>query len=155
MSRQHSVLAFFDASNLILPTGAFKPSDPIKASPSLDSRILGMPHAAMAAIVLSTLPHRDTPIHLRDQTPPIDFSSQLKPPTKVGNAQMLIQVYATAIDEVDILALDTKSRGDIGKWVPGRCFVGRCMTVGPDEKDIVRGDIVVGVVELKKVRRID
>lgn len=110
-----------------------------------------MPHASMAAIVFSTVANRDTPAHLRDQSPPVDFSSHLKPPGKVGNSQLLVQVYATAIDEIDVRALDQKGRGDIGKWVPGRSFVGRCMATGPEEKDLVRGDIVMGIMDVKKV----
>jgi len=105
----------------------------------------------MAAIVLSTLPHRDTPQHLRDLSSPLDFTSHIKPPTKVGDSQLLVQVYATAIDEADMKYLDEKSRADIGKWVPGRSFVGRCLQAGADEKEIVRGEIVVGIMELKKV----
>jgi D-arabinose 1-dehydrogenase-like Zn-dependent alcohol dehydrogenase len=107
----------------------------------------------MAGIVLSTLVARDTPTHLRDQNPPVDFVSHLKPPSKVTNSQILVQVYATAIDSLDIRALDDKNRGDISKWVPGRSFVGRCMTVGVEEKEIVRGDIVIGIIELRKASR--
>ena len=110
-----------------------------------------MPHSTMAAIVLSTLPHRDTPQHLRDMSSGLDFTSHIRPPTKVGNSQLLVQVYATAIDDADMKCLDEKQRADIGKWVPGRSFVGRCLAVGGDEKEIVRGDIVVGLMELKKV----
>lgn len=138
--------------NLILPSGAFKPSKPTVASTTaIDPRIMGMPHASMAGIVLSTLASRDTPTHLRDQDPPVDFVSHLRPPNKVTNSQILVHVYATAIDRLDIRSLDTKGRNDISRWVPGRSFVGRCMTVGAEEKDIVRGDIVVGIMEVRKV----
>ena len=108
----------------------------------------------MAAITLSTSAHRmsETPMHLRNQIPPpVDFSSHIKPPTKVGNAQVLIQVYAVAVDEVDLKALEGKGRADIGKWIPGRSFVGRCLSVGAEEKEIVRGDIVLGLVDVRKV----
>lgn len=135
-----------------MPSGAFKPAKPSSASSTaLDSRILGMPHASMAGIVLSTLPSHDTPIHLRDQNPPVDFVSHLRPPSKVTNSQILVQMYATAIDKADIRALYEKGRGDISRWVPGRSFVGRCMAVGAEEKEIVRGDIVIGLMELRKV----
>lgn len=108
----------------------------------------------MAAITLSTAASRmsATPVHLRHQLPPpVDFSSHLKPPTKVTNSQILIQVYAVAVDDIDVHALESKGRGDVGKWVPGRSFVGRCLSIGAEEKEIVRGDIVLGLVDVKKV----
>ena len=110
-----------------------------------------MPNTNMAAITLATLPSRDTPLHLRSQNPPVDFTSYVRPPTKVGNGQLLVQIYATAVDEWDIKALDDKTKADVHKWVPGRSFVGRCLSVGGDEKDIVRGEIVVGLMDIKKV----
>ena len=105
----------------------------------------------MAAIIMTTLPARDTPLHIRRLDPPVDFSSHLKPPTKIGSGQILVQVYAAAVDEVDIKALEDKGRGDVGKWVPGRSFVGRCIGVGAEEKDVIRGDIVIGIMDVRKV----
>jgi len=64
---------------------------------------------------------------------------------------VLIQIYAVAIDDVDLNALGSKGKGDVGKWVPGRSFVGRCLSVGVEEKEIVRGDIVLGLVDVRKV----
>jgi threonine dehydrogenase-like Zn-dependent dehydrogenase len=61
-------------------------------------------------------------------------------------------VYAVAVDGVDVEALEEKGRGEVGKWVPGRSFVGRCLAVGADEKDVVRGDIVIGLLDIRKVR---
>jgi len=140
-------------STLVMPNGAYRPvASPVSSSANtLDHRVLGMPHATMAAVVMSTLAARDTPLHLKDQNPPVDFTSHLRPPTKISSSQILVQVYATAIDETDVRALDDKGRGEIGKWVPGRSFVGRCMTAGADEKEIVRGEIVVGIMDLRKV----
>ena len=141
-------------SNLVLPAGAYKPLNPAKAAREIDPRVLGLPHSTMAAITLSTAAHRamGTPMHLRHQLPPpVDFSSHMKPPTKVSSSQLLIQVYAVAVDKIDLDVLDGKGRGDVGKWVPGRSFVGRCLGVGAEEKDIVRGDIVIGLVDVRKV----
>ncbi|WWD17310.1 hypothetical protein CI109_101750 [Kwoniella shandongensis] len=141
-------------TNLFLPTGAYIPANPIKAANEISSRSLGMPHATMASITLSTTFHRHgsaTPAHLRDQLPPlVDFTSHLKPPTKVGSSQLLVQIYAVAVDHMDIKLLEEKGRGDIGKWVPGRSFVGRALVVGTDEKEVVRGDIVMGILDVKK-----
>lgn len=143
-------------TTLILPTGAYRPSDPSKSTPSeVNARVLGLPHATMAALVLSSSTHRvksDTPAHLRHQLPaPVDFSSHLKPPTKVNDSQVLVQVYAVALDGFDLAALDVKGRADVGKWVPGRSFVGRCLQVGSYEKELVRGDLVMGIMDVRKV----
>ncbi|WVW83910.1 hypothetical protein I302_105932 [Kwoniella bestiolae CBS 10118] len=139
-------------TNLVLPSGAYRPNNPAKSN-ALDSRILGMPHATMASIVLTTTfsRHSSTPAHLRDQLPPlVDFSSHLKPPTKVGDSQLLVQVYAVAIDQVDVRALDERARWEVGKYVPGRSFVGRALVVGADEKEVVRGDLVIGILDIRK-----
>lgn len=147
--------------SLILPTGAYKPSlDPTKTSNRLDHRVLGMPHATMCSIALSSSAHLHsrrsgssaTPAHLRGNLPsPVDFSSQHKPPGKVGDTQVLVQVYAVAIDHVDVEVTSDKSKGEVGKWVPGRSFVGRCIATGAEERDIVRGDLVMGLLEVRKV----
>ncbi|WVF71478.1 hypothetical protein IAT40_006284 [Kwoniella sp. CBS 6097] len=140
-------------TNLILPAGAYRPNNPAKSRSELDSRILGIPHATMASITLSTTHarHSATPAHLRDQLPSlVDFNSHLKPPTKINDHQLLVQVYAVAIDQVDVSALVEKGKGDVGKWVPGRSFVGRALVVGADEKEVVRGDIVMGLVDVRR-----
>ena len=137
---------------MVLPAGAYVPKSPASTSTSkIDARVLGLPHSTMAAITLATKAPKDTPIHLRDQHPPVDFTSQVPPPSRVGKNQVLVQVYAAAVDQADVRLLDGKSRSEIGKWIPGRSFVGRCLTVGEDEKDIVRGDIVVGLMDIRKV----
>lgn len=140
-------------TNLILPLGAYKQSNPAKSAPDLDARILGLPHATMASITLhSTFDHHNaTPAHLRDQLPPlVEFSSHSKPPGKTGKNQVLVQVYAVAVDQVDVRAVDEKGRGDVGKYVPGRSFVGRALVVGTDEKEVVRGDVVMGLLDIRK-----
>jgi hypothetical protein len=60
-------------------------------------------------------------------------------------------VYAVAIDGFDMAVLDIKGRADVGKWVPGRSFVGRCLQVGSYEKELVRGDLVMGLCDVRKV----
>lgn len=144
-------------SHLILPLGAYKQSNPAKPTPDLDARILGLPHASMASITLrSTFDHHNaTPAHLRDQLPPlVEFSSHTKPPQegKMGKNQVLVQVYAVAVDQLDVHAVDEKGKGNVGKYVPGRSFVGRALVVGTDEKEVVRGDVVIGLLDIRKVR---
>ncbi len=38
----------------------------------------------------------------------------------------------------------------VGKWVPGRSFCGRALDVGADVRTIVKGDLVIGLVDVKK-----
>nr|ODN88342.1 hypothetical protein L203_02955 [Cryptococcus depauperatus CBS 7841] len=140
-------------TNLILPSGSYRPSNPAKSTSDLDARILGLPHATMASITLQTAFDRRhaTPEHLRDQLSTlVDFTSHLKPPHKIRKNHLLIQVYAVALDLTDLTALEGKSRGDVGKWVPGRSFVGRVLVIGTDEKELVRGDIVIGITDIRK-----
>lgn len=142
-------------STMILPAGAFVPSDPNRKRTSMiDPRVLGLPHTTMAALCLSSTVNKqsDTPLHLRGGLPPpVDFTSHIKPPSKVGNREILVQVYAVAVDNVDVKMTEDKGKGDVGKWVPGRSFVGRCLGVGTEEKEIVRGEIVIGLLDVKKV----
>lgn len=120
----------------------------------IDPRVLGLPHTTMATLCLSHSAHRlpMTPVHLRGNLPPpVDFTSHIRPPSKVGNREILVQVYAVAVDGLDIRTVEEKGKGEVGKWVPGRSFVGRCLGVGTEEKEIVRGELVVGLLNVRKV----
>ena len=113
-----------------------------------------MPSTVMAALTLSGSASKlhQTPAHLRHNLPPpVDFSSHLPPPNKVGSAQVLVQVYAVGVDKVDLRLLEEKGKGEVGKWVPGRSFVGRVMATGKDEKEVVKGELVVGLLDVRKV----
>lgn len=122
-----------------------------------DLQLLGVPPSSMAAITLSTALHKyhlkhesPTPAHLRwTLPPPVDFST-VPPPHKVGHAQVLVQIYAAAVDWLDVERLDDQPVSEVGRWIPGRSFVGRCVTAGVDEKDIARGDIVMGLVDIRR-----
>jgi NADPH:quinone reductase-like Zn-dependent oxidoreductase len=143
-------------TNMVLPKGGnFKPADPTRTS-GPDLQLLGVPPTSMAAITLSSALHTyhlkhesPTPAHLRwTLPPPVDFST-VSPPHRVSSAQVLIQVYAVAVDWLDIAALDEKHKSDVGRWIPGRSFVGRCITTGVDEKEIARGDVVIGLLDIR------
>lgn len=140
---------------MVLPAGAFVPSDPNRKRTSIiDSRVLGLPHTTMATLCLSSSAHRlpMTPLHLRGNLPPpVDFTSHVKPPAKVGSRELLVQVYAVAVDQLDVRTVEEKGKGDVGRWVPGRSFVGRSLEVGKEEKEITRGEIVVGLLDIRKV----
>lgn len=145
-------------TNLVLPTGGgYKPSpNPLGELSKLNSRALGMPHGSMAAIMFNAIaPWKNdpapTPAHLRHQlAPPVEFTSHAKPPTKIGSSQVMVQVYAVAVDQLDIDCLEHLKKSNVGKYIPGRSFVGRCLAVGDSERDIARGDIVVGLQDIRK-----
>ena len=153
---QNRAILLLTKSNLTLPAGAYNAKDPIATSSEVNARLLGLPHSTMASIVLSHAAARNvlTPLHLRDQLPPpVDFASHMKPPTRVAANQILVQIYAVGIDTLDVRYLDEKGRNEVGKWVPGRSFVGRALMIGNEEKEMVRGDLVMGLVDLRKVSR--
>lgn len=147
-------------TGLILPQGGgYRPADPMKSAGSIDHRILGMPTGAMGAITFQSSAYlrarkskeAPTPKHLQQFLPsPVDFSSHLQPPTKVAKHQILLQVYAVTVDAVDIKSCDLKTESDVGKFIPGRSFVGRAVTVGTDEGEIFRGDMVMGLVDVRR-----
>lgn len=155
-------------TSLVLPVGSYRPSDPLKTSNKLDPRVTGMPHAAMSTITLSPsaaslsrkssrtglFKHESpTPAHLlADLPPPVSFSSHQAPPAKISDSQVLVQVYAVALDRFDsdmVHELSGAGKG-IDKWVPGRSFVGRALEVGADVRVIAKGDLVMGVTDIKK-----
>jgi NADPH:quinone reductase-like Zn-dependent oxidoreductase len=101
--------------------------------------------------------HRDasaTPAHLlAELPPPVSFSSHQPPPTKVSASQVLVQVQAVSLDKFDSDMVKEKanSGSGSGKWIPGRSFVGRAVNVGTEFRVILKGDIVMGLVDIRKV----
>jgi hypothetical protein len=158
-------------SAMVLPMGAYKPVlDPTKNSNKLDARVLGMPSSSMSSVTLSgaangspkrrlsltglARPSSVTPSHLRGDSPPaVTFSAHQAPPSKISSSQALVQVYAVALDRFDFDMVKEKSAAGsgAGKWVPGRTFVGRALEVGAEVKQITKGDMVIGLVDIKKV----
>lgn len=159
--------------SLVLPTGAYVPSDPSKATDRLDHRLLGMPHSTMSTITVTEsagtsgrrsslggiIHHREapTPAHLlADMPAPVTFSSHQAPPAKISASQVLVQVHAVALDKFDSDMVKEKaaSGSGAGKWIPGRSFVGRALDVGADVRVIMKGDIVMGLLDIRKVGNI-
>lgn len=143
-------------TNLYVPQGGgYKPGNPKKTA----SPVLGLPQTSMAAITLSSALHTyhkredaPTPVHLRHTLPPpVDFSAHVKPPEKMGPNQVMVQVYAVAVDWIDVGEIDRKEKEDVGQWIPGRSFVGRCLGVGVEEKEFFRGDLIIGLTSVRKV----
>lgn len=85
---------------------------------------------------------------------PVAYSTHQAPPSKVNPSQLVVQVVAVALDKFDFaMVKDKSSEGSgTGKWVPGRSFVGRAIEVGSDVRVIVKGDMVMGLVDIKQVR---
>ncbi|KAK0550324.1 hypothetical protein OC846_003709 [Tilletia horrida] len=74
------------------------------------------------------------------------LSAHMPPPRKVGSAQVLVQIIAVAIDEMDRLIVQDRIRQGKGfGFVPGRSFCGRIMECGWDVKRFRKGDIVFGM----------
>lgn len=158
-------------SAMVLPMGAYKPSsDPTKTSSKLDGRVLGMPSSTMSSVTLSgtaqgnigrrlsltglSRPASTTPAHLLgDMPPPVTYSAHQAPPSKISSSQVLVQVYAVALDrfDFDMVREKTEHGNGAGKWVPGRSFVGRALQVGAEVRSITKGDMVMGLVDIKKV----
>lgn len=129
-----------------------------------------MPSSTMSSITLSgsangqvgrrlsltglSRPSTTTPIHLLgDLPPPVAYSAHQAPPSKISTSQVLVQVYAVALDRFDFDMVREKSETGTGagKWVPGRSFVGRALEVGAEVRPITKGDMVMGLVDIKKV----
>ena len=64
-----------------------------------------------------------------------------------------MQVHAVSLDKFDSDMVKEKatSGSGAGKWIPGRSFVGRALNVGADVRVIAKGDIVMGLVDIRKV----
>ncbi|CAO1634977.1 unnamed protein product [Sympodiomycopsis kandeliae] len=88
------------------------------------------------------------PEHLQDELglTQMALTAHTAPPRKIGSKQVLVQVIAVSIDEMDRMLLRDKIRsGDAYGWVPGRSFCGRVMEVGWEIKRLRKGDMVFGL----------
>lgn len=79
------------------------------------------------------------------------LTSHTAPPRKLSSSQVLVQVIACAIDEMDKLLLREKVRNETAYgFVPGRSFCGRVMETGWEVKRMRLGDIVFGLQSSRK-----
>ncbi|KAL5508425.1 MSS1_2 [Sanghuangporus vaninii] len=93
-----------------------------------------------------------TPSHLLGSLPrPLSITSHTRPPTKVHSHQVLVQVYAVALDGLDDRIVSEKSaRKDCYGFVPGRSFVGRVVEAGFEVNNVAKGDWIIGLLDVRK-----
>jgi len=96
----------------------------------------------------------DLPEHLKGSVPnPVSFSNITSPPTKVQSHQVLVQVWCVALEGLDVLLTWDRAKTPDGYgFVPGRGFLGKAMECGGSVSNIRRGDWVMGVLDVGKVR---
>ncbi|WFD43007.1 hypothetical protein MPSI1_001658 [Malassezia psittaci] len=81
----------------------------------------------------------------------VALSSHVAPPRKISPTQILVQIIAVAIDNIDRALLRERAQSDPGQpWVPGRSFCGRVIESGWDVKKIRKGDTVFGLQDYRK-----
>lgn len=173
--------SYSDATSLsslpAVPKSTYRPRDPIKAagSSTIDDRLYQ--RSTMATVSVSSGAFKKEAKSLKrrnrvdavsgvarssvDQTPErlqdelsltiMSLTAHTPPPRKVGSSQVLVQVIAVAIDEMDQMILREKVRSDSAYgWVPGRSFSGRIMEVGWEVKHLRKGDVVFGLQSNRK-----
>ncbi|PWN53630.1 hypothetical protein IE53DRAFT_359838 [Violaceomyces palustris] len=95
----------------------------------------------------------EVPDHLKDELDltTISLTAHMPPPRKLTSNQVLVQVIAVAIDEMDRLLLREKVRSENAfGYVPGRSFSGRVLECGYEVKKMRKGDIVFGLQDSRK-----
>ena len=81
----------------------------------------------------------------------VALSSHTAPPRKISPTQVLVQIIAVAIDNIDRALLRERASTDPGTpFVPGRSFCGRVVESGWDVKKIRKGDTVFGLQDYRK-----
>ena len=76
----------------------------------------------------------------------------MSPPSKLQSDQVLVQVFAVALDKLDLTLVRDKSKKVQGYgFVPGRSFVGRVIEFGWEVPHINRGEWVYGLLEVREV----
>ena len=166
-------------STLLMPGTVYTPSKhPERVNTSVDLTKAGIVGTTMSTISVTrygaetisrrgrriTLPHIlkpgsgsksfDLPEHLQGSMPSaISFSSITPPPTKVQGHQVLVQIWCVALEGLDVLLTRDQAKTPDGYgFVPGRGFLGKAMECGSSVSSVRRGDWVMGVLDVGKVR---
>lgn len=176
----HSLASQSAASLPAVPMSSYRPhKDPVSAAGTIDERLYA--RTTMSTVTVSsgsfpsksrslrkrssvhegvngsTTPSRgslDIPDHLQDELnqTSISLTAHTPPPRKISSTQVLVQIIAVAVDEMDRLLLREKIRTETAYgFVPGRSFCGRVMEAGWDVKRMRKGDIIFGLQDSRKV----
>jgi hypothetical protein len=95
----------------------------------------------------------ETPSHLKNEDSSVGLSSSMPTPSKVQANQVLVQVFCVALEGLDILLTREKAKTVDGYgFVPGRGFSGKVVEVGYEVMNLRRGDWVMGLLDVSKVR---
>jgi hypothetical protein len=96
----------------------------------------------------------ETPSHLiANETSTVSLTSHTPTPSKVQTNQVLVQVWCVALEGLDVLLAREKSKNVDGYgFVPGRGFCGRVVEAGYGVANLRKGDWVMGLLDVTKVR---
>ena len=96
----------------------------------------------------------ETPSHLVSQeTSIVSLTSHTPSPSKVQTNQVLVQVWCVALEGLDVLLTREKSKNADGYgFVPGRGFCGRVIEAGYGVSNLRKGEWVMGLLDVAKVR---
>lgn len=79
------------------------------------------------------------------------LTSNTPPPSKLQSSQVLVRVWAVALDALDRLIVSEKcSKSEGYGFVPGRSFAGRVVEAGWEVTAVQKGDWICGLLELGK-----
>lgn len=176
MQSQNSV-----ASLPNVPQSSYRARDPVKASNAIDDRLYAKTTMNTISITSGAFRHSKSLRKKRSsidvtatadqqsrrgsfdstrqegslveelQKTTMSLTSHTPPPRKLGSTQLLVQVIACSIDEMDRLLLREKVRSENAfGFVPGRSFCGRVMETGWEVKRMRMGDIVFGLQNSRK-----
>ena len=166
-------------TSLVLPRAAYVPQA-AKATEKIDLTLGGLAQTTMSTISITkhaaqtltrtrsrrlSIPsvffsggksksEAPTPSRLLESGPSsLSFASNTPPPTKLQSGQVMVQVWAVAVDGLDRLIVHDKCQKPDGfGFVPGRSFVGRAIECGWDVTHVSKGDWVFGLLDVTKVR---
>lgn len=161
-----------------VPQSSYRAKDPLKASNTIDDRLYAK--TTMTTISVTSGAFRNKGLRqrrlssaashseadLRNQNPDgatdgnlleelskttMSLTSHTPPPRKLSSTQVLVQIIACALDEMDRMILRERVRGEHGYgFVPGRSFCGRVMETGWEVKRLRKGDVIFGLQSSKK-----
>lgn len=81
----------------------------------------------------------------------LSFANHLHPPTKVSGDQVLVQVWAAAVDGLDgAIVEELSQKVKNAGFVPGRSFIGRVIETGYTANNIAVGDWTFGLTDPQK-----